>query len=139
MSIERSSAREKEASVKGFKELVVWRKAHEMTVEVYGITRRFPREELYGLTSQLHRSAASIGANIAEGCGRRSDGEMARYLQIARGSASEVEYHVLLARDLHYLREEEWQVLSCQADELQRMLTALIRRFRPMEKSSGSN
>jgi four helix bundle protein len=80
MSIERSAAREKEASVKGFKELKVWRKAHEMTVAVYGITRGFPREELYGLTSQLRRSVASIGANIAEGCGRRSDGEMARYL-----------------------------------------------------------
>jgi four helix bundle protein len=137
MSIERSAAREKEASVKGFKELNVWRKAHDMTVAVYGITRGFPREELYGLTSQLRRSVASIGANIAEGCGRRSDGEMARYLQIARGSASEVEYHVLLARDLHYLREEEWRELSCQADELQRMLTALIQRFRPVEKSSS--
>jgi four helix bundle protein len=137
MSIERSAAREKEASVKGLKELNVWRKAHDMTVAVYGITRGFPREELYGLTSQLRRSVASIGANIAEGCGRRSDGEMARYLQIARGSASEVEYHVLLARDLHYLREEEWRELSCQADELQRMLTALIQRFRPVEKSSS--
>jgi four helix bundle protein len=137
MSIERSAAREKEASVKGFKELNVWRKAHDMTVAVYGITRGFPREELYGLTSQLRRSVASIGANIAEGCGRRSDGEMARYLQIARGSASEVEYHVLLARDLHYLREEEWRELSCQADELQRMLTALIQRFRRVEKSSS--
>jgi four helix bundle protein len=123
--------------VKGFKELKVWRKAHEMTVAVYGVTRGFPREELYGLTGQLRRSAASIGANIAEGCGRRSDGEMARYLQIARGSASEVEYHVLLARDLHYLREEEWQELSYQADELQRMLTALIQRFRPVEQSSS--
>jgi four helix bundle protein len=137
MSIERSAAREKEASVKGLKELNVWRKAHDMTVAVYGITRGFPREELYGLTSQLRRSVASIGANIAEGCGRRSDGEMARYLQIARGSASEVEYHVLLARDLHYLREEEWRELSCQADELQRMLTALIQRFRRVEKSSS--
>jgi four helix bundle protein len=137
MSIEQSAAREKEGSVKGFKELKVWRKAHEMTVAVYGVTRGFPREELYGLTGQLRRSAASIGANIAEGCGRRSDGEMARYLQIARGSASEVEYHVLLARDLHYLREEEWQELSYQADELQRMLTALIQRFRPVEQSSS--
>ena|SRR5579864_946165 len=137
MSIEQSAAREKEGSVKGFKELKVWRKAHEMTVALYGVTRGFPREELYGLTGQLRRSAASIGANIAEGCGRRSDGEMARYLQIARGSASEVEYHVLLARDLHYLREEEWQELSYQADELQRMLTALIQRFRPVEQSSS--
>jgi four helix bundle protein len=121
--------------MKGFKELKVWRKAHEMTVAVYETTRGFPREELYGLTSQLRRSAASVGANIAEGCGRRSDGEMARFLQIARGSASETEYHVLLARDLRYLREEEYRRLSCQADELQRMLTALILRFRPVKTS----
>jgi len=120
--------------VKGFKELKVWRKAHEMTKAVYKTTRGFPPEELYGLTSQLRRSAASVGANIAEGCGRRSDGEMARFLQIARGSASETEYHVLLARDLRYLREEECRELSCQADELQRMLTALILRYRPVKK-----
>ncbi len=60
--------------MRGFKELKVWRKSHEMTVAVYETTRTFPGEELYGLTSQLRRSAASIGANIAEGCGRRSDG-----------------------------------------------------------------
>jgi len=74
--------------MKGFKELKVWQKAHEMTLDVYCATRGFPREELYGLTSQLRRSAASIGENIAEGCGRRSDGEMCWFLQIARGSAS---------------------------------------------------
>lgn len=125
--------------MKGFRELKVWQKAHAMTVAVYGATRTFPREELYGLTSQLRRSAASIGANIAEGCGRRSDGEMARFLQIARGSASEIEYHILLARDLHYFREEQFLELSCQADELQRMLTALIQRFRPTGNCESEN
>src|SRR5882757_5230038 len=94
-------------SMKDFKELKVWSKAHEMTMSVYRATRSFPKEELYGLTSQLRRAAASIGANIAEGCGRRSDGEFTRFLQIARGSASEIEYHFMLARDLHYLREQE--------------------------------
>jgi four helix bundle protein len=121
--------------MKGFKELKVWQKAHAMTLAVYDMTRTFPREELYGLTSQLRRSAASVGANIAEGCGRRSDGEIARFLQIARGSASEIEYHILLARDLHYFGEHQFRELSCQADELQRMLTALIQRFRPAEMS----
>jgi four helix bundle protein len=72
-----------------FKNLKVWAKAHEMTLAVYRKTQTFPKEEVYGLTSQLRRAAASIGANIAEGCGRRSDGEMSRFLQIARGSASE--------------------------------------------------
>jgi len=110
-----------------------------MTIAVYETTRSFPREELYGLTSQLRRSAASIGANIAEGCGRRSDGEMARFLQIARGSASEIEYHVLLAHDLHLLRDEEFRHFSYQADELQRMLTALIQRFQPVKKNTQNS
>jgi len=117
--------------LKNYKELVVWRKAHAMTLAIYGVTRKFPREELYGLTSQLRRSAASIGANIAEGSGRRSSNEICRFLQIARGSASEGEYHILLARDLKYLDEEEFHHLSRQADEVQRMLTALIKSLRP--------
>lgn len=85
------------------------------------------------MSSQLRRSAASIPANIAEGCGRRTDGEMARFLQIARGSACEVEYHIFLARELHYLREDKYRNLTREADELQRMLTALIQRFRPTQ------
>src|SRR6185312_11902253 len=118
-------------SVKSFKELQVWRKAHELTLGVYGAISTFPREELFGLTSQMRRSAASIAANIAEGCGRRSDGEIVRFLQIARGSAAELEYHVLLSRDLHFIREQEFRNLSQSADELQRMLTALMRKFQP--------
>jgi four helix bundle protein len=94
--------------VTDFKKLQVWRKAHEMTLDTYRVTAAFPREEMYGLTSQLRRSCASIGANIAEGCGRRSDGEMCRFLQIARGSASETEYHFLLARDMHFLTEKDF-------------------------------
>ena len=109
-----------------FRQLKVWRKAHEMTLDTYRLTAAFPKEEIYGLTSQLRRAAASIGANIAEGCGRRTDGEMYRFLQIARGSASEVEYHVLLARDLHFFEEKDYQKLAGQADELQRMLTGLM-------------
>ena len=117
--------------MKSFRELKVWQKAHKLTLAIYAATRSFPNEELYGLTSQLRRAAASIGANIAEGWGRRSDGEICRFLQIARGSASEIEYHVLLARDLHFLGEEESADLSHDADEVQRMLTALIQGFRP--------
>jgi four helix bundle protein len=116
--------------MKSFRELQVWRKAHELTLTVYGITRDFPREELYGLTGQIRRSATSTAANIAEGCGRRSDGEMVRFLQIARGSAAETEYHILLARDLKFIAEQEYRSLSRRADELQRMLTALMQRFR---------
>ena len=114
-----------------FKELKVWQKAHEMTLVTYQITARFPREEIYGLTSQLRRATSSIGANIAEGCGRRSDGEMIRFLQIARGSASEAEYHFLLARDLNFLSEKDFLHLKKQADEVQRMLTGLMQSIRP--------
>jgi four helix bundle protein len=122
--------------MKNYKELSVWRKAHSMTLAVYNATRGFPREELYGLTSQLRRAAASIGANIAEGSGRRSNKEICRFLQIARGSASEAEYHILLARDLNLLPEQDYRRLSFQADELQRMLTALIQSFYPKKKET---
>ena len=112
-----------------FKNLKVWSKAHELTLVVYRRTRVFPKEEMYGLTSQLRRSAASIGANIAEGCGRRSDGEMKRFLQIARGSASELEYHFLLARDLQLLDNAEFKNLEGKVLEVQRMLASLVQRL----------
>ena len=121
---------------KNYKELVVWRKAHQMRLDVYCATRCFPKEELYGLTSQLRRATASIGANIAEGSGRRSNNEICRFLQIARGSASEAEYHLLLARDLNLLPEEDFHRLSRQADEVQRMLTGLIQSFHPKERQA---
>jgi len=121
--------------MKDFKELKVWTKAHEMTMNVYEETRCFPREELYGLTSQLRRAAASIGANIAEGCGRRSDGEFTRFLQIARGSASELEYHLLLARDLRLLAEDGFRKLDGRVAEVQRMLTSLVQRVQPVAAS----
>ena len=97
--------------VKDFHELKVWQKAHELTLAVYRVTTPFPREELYGLTSQLRRASASIAANLAEGCGRSGDAEFARYCSIAMGSASEVEYHLLLARDLKLLKSGEYEEL----------------------------
>jgi four helix bundle protein len=82
--------------MKDFGDLNVWNKAHELTLEIYRITARFPREELYGLTSQMRRCSASIGANIAKGCGKRSNAEFQRFLQIASGSGSELDYHLSL-------------------------------------------
>ena len=96
--------------MKDFRELQVWRKAHELTLAVYQITASFPREELYGLTAQLRRAGSSIAANLAEGCGRNGDAELARFCSIAMGSASELEYHLLLARDLKL--EILWAKLS---------------------------
>jgi four helix bundle protein len=112
-----------------FKHLKVWSKTHQLTLAIYESTRRFPNDETYGLTSQMRRSASSIGANIAEGCGRRSDAEMKRFLQIPRGSASELEYHLLLARDLGFLNLEEFGNLDAKVLEVQRMLAALSQRL----------
>ncbi len=112
-----------------FKNLKVWAKAHQLTLAIYQNTRKFPRDEIYGLTSQTRRAAASIGANIAEGCGRRSDPEMKRFVQIARGSASELEYHLLLAKDLQFLTVEEFADLETRVFEIQRMLAALTNRL----------
>jgi len=120
--------------MKDFKELRVWAKAHELTLLVYKLTRSFPRDEIYGLTSQVRRSAVSIGANVAEGCGRRSDGEMARFLQIARGSASETEYHLLLAKDLGFLPEAEFRTAEQKVVEVQRMLTSLVQKAQPVKR-----
>jgi four helix bundle protein len=108
-----------------FKDLKVWHKAHQLTLTLYTMTEVFPRDEIYGLTGQMRRAAISIGANIAEGCGRRSDGEMNRFLQIARGSASELEYHLLLARDLCFLGEANYKDLNGRTQEIQRMLASL--------------
>jgi four helix bundle protein len=121
--------------VKDFKELKVWQKAYSLALDIYQATRSFPREEIYGLTSQMRRAAVSVGANIAEGCGRRSDGEFARFLQIARGSASELEYHLLLARDLKLLTNNAHQDFEKKLAEVQRMLTSLVTAV--AQKSAG--
>ena len=116
--------------MKDFEDLKVWVKAHEVTLAIYQRTRNFPREEIYGLTSQMRRAAASVPANIAEGCGRRSDAELHRFLQIARGSASELEYHLLLARDLHFMSDAEFKRIETNVVEVQRILTSLVQRLR---------
>ena len=90
-----------------FRKLKVWGKGYELTLEVYGSTATFPKEELYGLTGQIHRAASSVPANIAEACGRGGNVEFARFLRIAMGFASELEYYLLLARDLKLLHGDE--------------------------------
>jgi four helix bundle protein len=109
-----------------FKQLRVWEKSHALTLAIYTATRTFPKEELYGLTSQLRRATSSIPANIAEGCGRNSGPELRRFLEIAMGSASESEYHTLLARDLGFLEVESYDRLCEQISEVKRMLAAFI-------------
>jgi four helix bundle protein len=116
--------------MKDFRQLIVWQKAHKLTLGVYKATANFPQAELYGLTSQTRRAVASIPANIAEGCGRDGDAELARFLQIAMGSASELEYHLLLARDLNFLKDTEYEPLQAELIEVKRMLTSFIKKLK---------
>ncbi|MCI0332956.1 MAG: four helix bundle protein [Planctomycetes bacterium] len=113
-----------------FHNLLVWQKAHAWVLQVYKLTKRFPHDERFGLTSQLRRAAASIPANLAEGCGRGGSLEFSRFVQIAMGSATEAEYHVLLARDLGYLKREEYDVVGTAIVEVKRMLTSLLKTAR---------
>ena len=106
----------------------MWERAHLLTLNVYKVTADFPREERFGLTSQVRRCSASIGANIAEGCGKRGNGEFQRFLQIASGSASELDYHLLLARDLGFLHDDEYKKLVQDLTQMRRMLTSLLQR-----------
>lgn len=112
-----------------FKKLAVWEKAHRLTLAVYQASGSFPKDELYGLMSQIRRAAASIPTNIAEGSGRGGDRELVRFLHIALGSANELEYQLLLAKDLGYLDAGIYQELAHQTLEIQRMLAGLIHKL----------
>jgi four helix bundle protein len=109
-----------------YRKVAVWARAHQLTLDVYRATRQFPREELYGLTSQIRRAAASVPANIAEGCGRNSDAELARFLVIALGSITELDYHLLLSRDLGLLPTTDYGPIAAETEEVRRMLAAFI-------------
>jgi four helix bundle protein len=113
--------------VKDFHKLAAWNKAHSVVLEVYAATKPFPAAERYGLTAQLRRSAISVAANLAEGCSRASDGSFASFVQIAYGSASETQYHLLLSKDLGMLDPATYRDLSERMAEIKRMLLALHR------------
>ena|ERR1017187_3575724 len=114
--------------MKDFRQLKVWGKAHELTLGIYRATATFPREEVYGITSQMRRCSSSVAANIAEGCGRTGNGEFHRFLNIAAGSAVELEYFLLLAKDLHFIPGTAYGKLSEDVLEVQRMLASLLRK-----------
>lgn len=116
--------------MQNFKNLEVWKKSHALTLSVYESTSQFPREEIYGLTSQIRRACASIPTNIAEGSGRESAADFARFLQIAVGSASETEYLVLLAHDLKYITAAQYTELIETTIRVKKMLIALLKRIR---------
>lgn len=116
--------------MQNYKDLKVWEKAHSFTLKVYEYTRTYPKEELYALTTQLRRSASSIPANIAEGCGKHSKQEFAHFLNIALGSANESEYFLILSKDLTYLNEQNFSTLFNIVNEVKGMLIALINKVR---------
>lgn len=116
--------------MQNYKDLKVWQKAHQLTLNVYLESKCFPKDEIYSLTSQLRRSTSSIPANIAEGCGKNTQLDLANFLNIALGSANESEYFILLARDLAYLSLEKHEVLFGQVNEVKAMLISLISKVR---------
>ena len=112
-----------------FRKLRVWENAHGLVLSVYRLTRAFPREEMFGLTSQMRRAAVSVTANIAEGCGRNGDREFVRYLRIALGSANELEDQIILAGDLEYLTGNACAQLDAEVTVVKRMIAKLIARL----------
>ena len=116
--------------MRDFRKLQVWQKAHEMALAVYRTTAHFPRTEIYGLVSQMRRAAVSIPTNIAEGCGREGEAELGRFMQIAMGSASELEYELLLAHELGFTGPKDNAQLSHGIEEIKRMMTAFFRKLK---------
>ena len=118
------------ATTRDFMRLVVWQKSHQLVLWIYQESAAFPKSQLYSLTNQMQRAAVSIPANIAEGCGRRGTVELARFMTIAQGSAAELAYYLILARDLGFLPIEIADRLSARINEINRMLTAYIGKLK---------
>ncbi|MEA2114804.1 MAG: four helix bundle protein [Thermodesulfobacteriota bacterium] len=117
--------------MRNFKELQVWQKSHLVVIEIYRITKAFPSDERFGLVSQIRRSAASVPANIAEGCVRKGDRDFSRFLSIAAGSASETQYHLLLSHELKFLGKNDYMEIDRQIKEVKRMLYGFMKRLTP--------
>lgn len=113
-----------------FKNLRVWKSAHELVLGIYKVTKKFPTSEKYGLTAQVRRSAVSIATNIVEGYKRRSDKDFAHFLNISDSSLEETKYHLLLSHDLKYLKENEYNHLSMEADRIGKMLSRFQERLK---------
>lgn len=111
---------------KSFRKLEIWKKAHELTLNIYRITANFPKSELYGITSQIRRSASSIPANIAEGHSRNTTKQYINFLSIANGSLAETRYFIILAHDLNYMNDEEYNELEAKSMGIRKMINATM-------------
>jgi len=116
--------------IKSFEDLNIWKEAHDLAIEIYEITKDFPREEIYGLTLQLKRACTSIPANIAEGMGRNTTKELLTFLYNARGSLEEIRYFLLLARDLHYIDNARYQELKEKYEGLGKGINVFISKLK---------
>jgi len=116
--------------MKDFRNLNVWQKAHQFALNIYEATKSYPKEELYGLTSQIRRASLSIPTNIAEGCGKYTDADFARFCQIAFGSASEVEYLILFSKDIGLIKNKAYNELDSEVIEIKKMLGSLLQKLR---------
>jgi four helix bundle protein len=116
--------------VKDFREIVAWQRSHALTLEIYRLTAKFPKEEVFSLTNQMRRAASSIPANISEGCGRDGDPELKRFMNIALGSACELDYFILLAGDLGYIQSKDQTKLAAEILEIRRMLGGFIQKLK---------
>jgi four helix bundle protein len=117
-------------SMGDFRRLTVWKAAHALAMEVHRCTGAFPHVERYGLAAQMRRAAVSVVSNIAEGCGRQSDRELAHFLSIARGSVREIECQLLLSRDFGYITDTTWAPLDAAAQDVSKMLSGFVSRVR---------
>ena len=120
--------------MRDFRKLIIWQRSHQLTLAVYRISKSFPKEEIFGLTSQMRRAVSSIPTNIAEGCGRTSNKDFAHFLQIAIGSATEVEYQLLLAHDINYINDDDYQALTDETVVVRKMII----KYQSELKSSSS-
>lgn len=126
--------------MRNFRDLIVWRRSHQFVLRIYGVTETFPKHEAFGLTSQIRRASVSIPTKLAEGCGRRGDGDMGRFVQIAMGSAGEVDYLALLAADLGYIPPSNYIELASELNEIRRMLTGFYKQVRSAgERKAGES
>lgn len=116
--------------MRDFHNFIVWQRAHAFSLQIYRISKKFPKDEIFGMTSQIRRAATSIPINIAEGCGRRTDSEFAYFLDVAAGSASEVEEELLLSRDLEFINIQTFQDLDKEVKEIKAMLGSLIDKLK---------
>jgi four helix bundle protein len=124
--------------MRNYRDLQVWSKAHALILDLYHVSKDFPREEIYGLTNQLRRAASSIGLNLAEGCGRQRSSELAYFVRIAMGSASELDYQLLLCHDLGYLGNDDFRRTTSKLTEVRKMLTSFLSKVEQQANSETS-